>query len=82
MTASETMGAALVEMTDHHETPPCAHDPGAWTSEHQAERQWAAQHCAGCQLLDLCNALADELHVRFGTWGGRDRTPRQRGHHE
>jgi len=79
VSASENMARELSAMVDHEQKPPCAADPGAWVSEDHTERAQAARLCAGCQLLDPCNDLADELHVRFGTWGGRDRTPRPRG---
>jgi Transcription factor WhiB len=78
MTTSETMARELLEMTSHHQVPPCGHNSQAWTSEHRAQRQWAARHCADCQLLDLCADLGNEIHARFGVWGGRDRTPKTR----
>jgi Transcription factor WhiB len=80
MTAAEDLTRALVELTDHHEVPPCAHNPDAWTSNGASRRAAAARACQSCPVLELCASYADEIHARSGVYGGVDRTPRQRDH--
>ena len=52
MSAVEVMGAALLDLSDREQRPPCGDRTGRWTSEDRGERRWVARHCAGCQLLD------------------------------
>jgi hypothetical protein len=76
VTATETMGSALLTLARQDVTPPpCAGSDG-WTSEDRDERALAARCCAGCPLFDPCRVLADELKVTFGVWAGVDRGPR------
>lgn len=82
MTAAETMGVALIELTDHEQRPPCGDRSGAWTSEDKRERAWAARRCQPCPLLKACHDLAAELKPSFGVWSGVDwtrRITRERG---
>jgi hypothetical protein len=52
---------------------------GLWLSDHEPDRREAARLCVGCPVFVECDAYAQTHDVRFGTWGGKDRTPHRRG---
>jgi Transcription factor WhiB len=78
VTAAETMGLALLELTSLDQRPPCAHSSDAWMSEDRDERAIAARRCAGCPVFKVCADLAAEIKPSFGVWGAKDHTPRPR----
>ncbi|SDS21639.1 Transcription factor WhiB [Friedmanniella luteola] len=80
MDALEKLTRALVQLASRGDRPRCG-DPVTrdyWTSDNNQERKHAAAWCAGCPVLNLCSAAADETSERFGVWAGVDRTPRPR----
>ncbi len=78
MSAAEVMSAALIEMTDHEQIPPCGGSSDAWMSEDHHQRAAAARRCSGCPVIALCAAVAAEVKASFGVWAGVDRTPTNR----
>jgi hypothetical protein len=78
MTAAETMGLALLELTSLDQRPPCAHSSDSWMSEDRDERERAARRCTGCPVLKVCADLAAELRPTFGVWAAKDWTPQPR----
>lgn len=56
-------------------TVPCA-DRDEWTSADPEVREWAAWHCAGCDVIAECAAFASANRETAGVWGGVDRTGR------
>jgi hypothetical protein len=80
VTASKAFNQALIELAARGERPRCS-DPVTremWTSEDVADRAIAALWCTGCDVLDLCAAVAVEEDHRWGIWGGREFSPRSR----
>lgn len=47
---------------------------GALTED---DRDLCASICASCPVLQICADYATAARVRFGFWGGIDRTPRR-----
>ena len=75
MTAAEALADALLVLEDRGERTPCQGSSShLWTSDLKDEREAAAHRCAGCQVLGLCAAVADEERTRWHVWGGTDRT--------
>jgi Transcription factor WhiB len=73
-TATSQFNRRILELTIQGERPRCA-DPithNMWTSEDAADRATAALWCNGCDVLDLCAAVAVEEDHRWGVWGGHD----------
>lgn len=75
-TAREELDRALLEMANRGDRVRCSWpDIGPWfTSEDPEERARAARRCAGCPVLELCGASADEQGEKYGVWAGIDRT--------
>ena len=48
----------------------------AWTDDEPEARAAAALACRVCPLVDPCAAAAESSGEDWGTWGGRDRSPR------
>ena len=46
-----------------------------WHAEDAEQRRQAAQLCHLCPLMVQCDAYAVAAGERYGTWGGKDRTP-------
>jgi hypothetical protein len=73
-TGTALVNRALLTMAQRGDRPRCS-DPVTkvmWTSEHADDRATAALWCNGCDVLDLCAAVAVEEDHRWGVWGGRD----------
>lgn len=64
--AWEALNTALEEAT-----PPCK-GHGLFTADRltDKERAHCASICAGCLLVDLCDAYANAARVTSGFWGG------------
>jgi len=76
--ATQRLTHALLNLADQGGRPRCG-EPATrdlWTSDAQAERALAVQHCAGCPVLTACGAAAEANSERFGVWAGVDRTRR------
>lgn len=56
---------------------PCQQTPDLWISDDAEERAVAAELCAGCPLLEECNAAAVANKEEF-VWGGQDFTKPRR----
>lgn len=72
--ATLALNRRLLELAQRGERLRCS-DPITnvmWTSESAADRATAALWCNGCDVLDLCAAVAVEEDHRWGVWGGRD----------
>ena len=78
MTPGEHLSLALAALAERRRTTPCAADPGPWLSDDPRHRAEAATRCIPCPVLLECAAAADDALVRFGVWGGRDRTAQPR----
>lgn len=76
MTARDALDRALVDMAAKGDKPRCSWPDRAhlWTSEDHEDRARAARGCAGCPVLELCGAAAEETAERFHVWAGTDRT--------
>lgn len=74
MTARHALDLALVDLAARGERPRCGWpDIGPWfTSEDSTERARAARRCAGCPVLELCAAVAEDEQPVHGVWGGKD----------
>jgi Transcription factor WhiB len=68
--------AAADGLRPHCSDPPSRH---LWLSEFEGERREAARLCGGCPVFRPCDQAAEARQERFGVWGGRDRTRRQKG---
>lgn len=74
--AEQALTLALVQLLDHGRRTPCG-EPGAaeaFLSEDHETRATVTGLCQGCPVLELCDAAAVEGRVKFGVWGGKDRT--------
>ena len=76
MTAADNLAAALLTLEHEGRTTPCQHPQSwhLWTSDDRAEREAATFRCAGCPVLELCHAAAEEDRTRFHVWAGVDRS--------
>lgn len=74
MTARHDMDLALVDLAAKGERPRCGWpDIGPWfTSDDHEDRARAARRCAGCPVLELCAAVAEEEQPCHGVWAGKD----------
>lgn len=85
MTATDTFHSRLNVLIDAGEELPCwdrSHG-NPWLSDKADEREYAANQCGRCPLLEECLAMALHEGVSFGVFGaldfaqrpGRKRTP-------
>ena len=80
MTADTALTAALTDMVEHGQRPPCAGpDRDLWFHDRAAEREAAAWRCRSCPVIDACAAAGEAGDERWGVWGGVDRHVTQRG---
>jgi hypothetical protein len=49
-----------------------------WLSEHEAEREIAAQLCLGSPVQPECWSVAVTRREKFGVWGSVDFTPKRK----
>jgi len=76
--AAEAWARLTVTVADLAETGvivPCRADPEPFASDNRAIREQAAESCAGCPVLDLCDRYAETQQESALVWGGRDREP-------
>lgn len=76
-TAVTEFANALRQLNDNGTRTPCQTvSKPWWLSEHKAEREAAAFHCARCPLITECRDYADRQmpRTRYGVFGGRDFT--------
>ena len=74
MTARLVLTHALGMLRDRGFTVACT-SSNDWLSNDARDRARAAQACAGCLVLTLCHAAAEEMAERHNVWAGVDRTP-------
>ncbi|WP_368668665.1 WhiB family transcriptional regulator [Nocardioides massiliensis] len=68
--------AALEAQVGVGRPTPCQVDPEPFTSDELRERRDAARACAGCPLIEACEAFAVANGEVWHVWGGRDRASR------
>lgn len=80
MNAAEELQRALVRLAAAGGRPRCGDwsETSPWLADDPRLRELAAKWCAGCPVIVECDAAAVENKERFGVWGGRDRTKRER----
>ena len=74
--AWHALNGRLTDLADNGAQLPCWTRGDLFVSEEPTERREAAEWCETCPALVACSAFADANRETFGTWGGRDRTPR------
>jgi hypothetical protein len=80
--ACRALTAALLDLAEDGGWTPCQRNlaeggEDLWWSDDRAARERAAELCAGCPVLGLCGAAADEAGERHGVWAGVDRQRRR-----
>lgn len=77
MSARDRFDAALVNMAARGDKPRCSWPDLAplFVSDDPEDRARAVRRCAGCEVIDLCGAAADEERDVWTVRGGVDRRP-------
>lgn len=74
---SSRLSLALVAQAEAGILPPCRYGD-EWLSDDADERAVAVTWCRPCGVIAECAAAAADKREKFGVWGGRDRTVRNR----
>ncbi|MGV8972220.1 MAG: WhiB family transcriptional regulator [Rhodoglobus sp.] len=67
---------AIIALARDDRKTPCADRQNLFMASDRKTRLEAEVWCTGCPVIGPCGDEADANGEKFGTWGGKDRTPR------